>query len=273
MKNNIIVKMLLAVIFFVITIEYILGDPMSLLSATIYLAAPLVYMASSFYVARLYGHGNKTGEALFFVFLGASFWFLGEVIWYILKFFMHAEPFPSIADVFFLLAYPLFFVAIYKGLGHVKDDWKKIKKSTIIFNVILAIFLTGVVSYWGIYSAYDPELGISENIFAMSYGVGDLFLVFGLLWAVSLVSIYGKGKLGRFWNIMTGGVLLYLVADILFAMFQSEYLGGFQLYGYIDIIWMASYFVLAYGLLENALVVNAIQEKMEKSPLAAENLK
>ncbi len=262
MKNNIIIKTLLAIIFLAISSSYLTGNPTSLLNATLYLLAPLLFMSAGFYVTRLYGHGSDNGNALFFISLGASCWMLAEIIWYVFKFFMDTAPFPSIADGFFLLAYPLFFVAIYKGLTGIKTEWTKINRATLILNLLIAIILTAVVSYWGIYKAYDQEVGNLENIFAISYGIGDLFLVMGVLWATSLSGIYREGKLGIFWKKMTLGFFLYLIADILFAMYQTEYSDGIKPYVYIDIIWISSYFVLAYGLMENAFFMKAIKDKI-----------
>ncbi len=262
MKNNIIIKVLLFVILAIVASVYFLDEPSSLSNATLYLAAPLIFALAGLYATRLYGHGSDSGIALFFISLGASCWLLGEIIWYVFKFFMDKSPFPSVADAFFLLAYPLFFIAIYKGLESIKNEWRKIGKATLISNLIIAVILALAVAYWGIYKVYDPEAGSLENIFSISYGVGDLFLILGVLWTSSLVGVYGNGKLGRFWKIMGSGFFLFLLADILFAIYQEKYISDMRPYNYIDIIWVAGYLILAYGLLEKALLINSIKEKI-----------
>jgi hypothetical protein len=215
------------------------------------------------YASKIYGFNSATGRSLLLITGGFICWALGEIIWYVLKNFMNSDPFPSLTDVFFLLGYPLLFVGIYQGFVMAEIKLKTIKKSLLIMLLLASILLTILVAYFGIYQAYDSNVNLVTNIVAMSYGVVDLVLVIASMFTILAANEYQGGKLASFWKTMTLGFILFLIADILFAVYGEQYVGDIKPYVYIDLIWIAGYLVLAFGMLENIIHVSAIQKKIK----------
>jgi hypothetical protein len=127
-----------------------------------------------------------------------------------------------------------------------------------------------IVSYYGIYQVYDSTAGALYNFVSIGYGVADLILIIASMFAFTIISIYRGGKLATFWLRMIVGFLLFLVADILFALFATQYEEGLKPFVYIDLLFIASYLFFIYAMLNKFITVYRLQQDIKKQ-LAQEN--
>jgi hypothetical protein len=242
-------------LFFVVS-----EDIESIQVQSVYLITTFIASIGAFLAFREFGIKHDNGKVLFLLFLGVSMWSLAEVIWFVYRFFLGIDPYPSIADLFFLLPYPIFALAIFqarKSIGQKlnKKDWHF---WTLDFLIGLLLVLT--VSYFGIYKAYDSSADSVANILGISYGVVDLLLVVASLFSMTIMREFKKGKLGYFWAVMTVGFFLFLVADVLFAMFNVQYEENLaKPYTYIDLVWVLGYIVLGYGFFDKYIFIKRIK--------------
>ena len=81
------------------------------------IAAPIIELlviTILFYATlRSKPQGLRMQIAWFLIFIAFSFYAIGDIIWAILELGFNQNPFPSVADVFYLIFYPLFAIGIY----------------------------------------------------------------------------------------------------------------------------------------------------------------
>ena len=73
----------------------------------------LVVLTLFYATIRSVNYGKRVQIAWMFIALAFSFYMVGDIIWAILELGIHQRPFPSIADLFYLIFYPLFAIGIY----------------------------------------------------------------------------------------------------------------------------------------------------------------
>ncbi len=263
MRTNKFLIAFFCILLILLATAYIISDPASLLTETLFLFPVFLSAAAGFLAASAYGLKSHNGKAMILIAFGLSFWAIGELIWYIFKNYSGIDPFPSIADAFFLLAYPLLLVGIVYGTRLAQTKWNQMNKKMVTCGIIAVVILAAFVSYWGIYKAFDPETSLFENIIAMSYGAADLILLSALIFSLGIARAFRGGRFGVFWTIIAVGFSFNLVADILFAIYRTPYGEDLKPYMYIDLIWIAGYLLVAYALLDNAFSLRAIHKKLK----------
>ena len=250
-------------IFLAISAVYVLSPKAQAIPVeTVYLIAPIGAALIGLYTAGAYGLKSANGRALLFITGGLVCYAIAETIWYISVLVGNSDS-PSIADVFYLLAYPFLGAGIYQGFRAAGINLKTVKKSLLAIVISVSIVLTILVLYFSVYQAYDPTEDALTNTVNLSYGLVDLILVIASLLTVLVASEYRGGKLASFWKIMTVCFLLNLIGDISFAIFQPQYLDDIKPYVYIDLIWTAEYIIIAFAMLENYLHIFAVQKNIK----------
>lgn len=236
--------MIFIAFFIAVLATYLSGDYESLVVQLWNLAPPLTAAVCGIFAIKVYNLNNPHAKAIAFMSLGVFFWFLGDFIWAIFEYFLNISPFPSVADFFYLLAYPLLLVGLTVEL---KSNVLKFSWTKILLGVVIAVLLGILVIYFGVIKAYAPEESLVNNVIAMAYGIGDLILIiFGM--AVLGVAIgYQKGKLFFPWISIVCGFCLILLADILFAVYREQYESYLGLFRNIDLGWISGFLLIAFG--------------------------
>ena len=262
MKKRIIIFL---AIFLAFSAFYVFGlETQETPVMTLYLMFPVGAALIALYTSRIYGFKSANGRAILLIAVGLTCWAVGEIIWYIsYNFNVGSDTVPSPADVFYLLSYPFLGAGIYQGFVAAGVNLKTVKKSLLAIVLSVSLVLTILVAYFMVYQAYDPTADVSTNILNLTYGLVDLVLVIGSLFTILVANEYKGGKLALFWKIITAGFFLYLISDILNAMYQVQYMDSIKPYVYIDLLYTASYIILAFGMLENYLHVRTVQKNIK----------
>lgn len=231
----------------------------SLINDLLFLLAPFCSTLGGLYAARAYGRNNTHGLSFYLIAAGLASLFIGEVLFLNYEIILKTQAFPSLADVFYLLSYPLMLVGF---LREVKNY--KMKESSLdqVLLMIITVLLGFVVCYFGIYLAYQADESILNNTIAMAYGVGDLFLIAIALNILVLTFDFKGGKLFAAWLAICIGVFLTLVADILFAIYNMQFDQGIWLYRQIDLLWVGGYLSIAYGCFSVGHIIKEVQQKI-----------
>lgn len=254
-RNFLIV--VLAAFFGATLITYLSGDYESLTNSIWNLVPPLFAAICGTMTVKVYGMSNPHAKALAFLTLGVFFWFLGDFIWFILEYFYNKNPFPSAADYFYLLAYPILLVGLMQEIKNNSIRWTNGKA---LLAVLISLLFGLIVFYFGIVLAYDPDQSLLNNLVALSYGVGDLVLIIFSV-AILMVALgYQKGRLFLPWLYILIGFALILVADILFAIFREEY-ENFTVVRNLDLGWISGFLFISFGVFS---IGNAIKEARKK---------
>lgn len=256
MSKKFLIVVLIA--FFAATlVTYLSGDYESLTNNIWNLLPPLFAAICGVMTVKVYGINNPHAKALAFLSLGVFFWFLGDFIWFILEYFYNKNPFPSVADYFYLLAYPILLVGLIQEVKSNSIKWTNGKALTA---VLVSLIFGLIVFYFGIILAYDRDQTLLNNIIAISYGVGDLVLIIFSV-AILMVALgYQKGRLFLPWLYVLVGFTLILAADILFAIFNEEY-ENFTAVRNLDLGWISGFLLLGFGFFS---IGNALKEARQK---------
>jgi len=205
---------------------------------------------SSGFTFRKYGHNLRQRFSLvWFCFtLGMALWFLGETGWAIYTLLLGVEiPYPSIADVFWLIGYIPLFLALYL---YVKTFGSVLSGRTLGISMTTTFVSSVLVSV----ALITPILGAEEDLITMfvdfAYPLLDLAL-FSM--AVLGLAVFLKGKLGKSWLLINAGILADVSADILFSYTtaQETYYSGHPLellfhFGYL--LFLLAFYAHAKGL-------------------------
>lgn len=226
----------------------------------IYLVSPFIAVLSGFYLVKTYGIGGSRGKVFLFFTLGLLAWFLGDVLWMLFSVFLDIDPFPSVADVVYLISYPLLLTSVLIEVFTNKISWTAKK---LVPAILLSAFLIIFTSYYGIYYAYSTDATMLENIVSIAYGVGDTLIAVLIIFVLMVSLEYQKGQFFLPWIGLFMGMIFMVFADILYAVYYEPYGLLIKTYQYIDLLWIASYLTFSYSQLCIASIVKGAQDKIK----------
>lgn len=161
-------------------------------------------------------------------------WAIGGVLWLFIETVLQQEAFPSIADLFYFLYYPLFFLAILKlpAKPMKRGEWIDLALDMGI------VMLAAALIFWNF--LIGPTLMAGETelitlILSVLYPVFDLLLIFTLLVIMYRRLEYSTpGPL----ILLTGSAAMMILSNSLFIYqsLQEVYMSG----GILDVGWVVS---------------------------------
>ncbi len=184
---------------------------------------------------------TKNGRTMTIIMLGFLLYTLAETTWFL--FVMAGEdPYPSIADVFWIAGYIPFIV----GLGlSAKSIKMKFQKSTLVIWIVLSIVLAISVIAIDVYPLIVEEFNI-ETLVAVTYPIADVLVIIP---ALVLVLKYRSGEIARPWAILIIGFFLTAIGDIWYVFEENAGIYTSP-YSYVDFFLSLGYvFFIMSGLL------------------------
>jgi len=181
--------------------------------------------AMGFCMFRLYRLDRRLAVVWFFFALSILALSIADSLWAYLVLVAKIEPFPSLADVFYLFSYPLFLIAVVvlPSRKFTRSEWAKILLD------IGCIYLSAVLIYWNLLLSplvqSGNQLPLPSQILLMAYPVGDV-----ILFASTLIILYRQPHYSYrnpiWW--VTGGAAVMIVADTLFCfqVANGQHLSG-----------------------------------------------
>jgi len=188
--------------------------------------AGVAMIVSGFALVKYWGNlGDKFSQIWVGFHLGMVFWFLGEVGWAVYTLLLNVEiPYPSIADVAWLIGYVPLLAALFLYLRTFEFA---ISKSMLAVTAV-AVFIESFILFTFLVSpvlATTAEEEITTLVVDIAYPALDLALfslsTLGLL-------IFAKGKIAPAWLLINSAILTTAVADVLFSYttLQETYYNG-----------------------------------------------
>jgi diguanylate cyclase (GGDEF)-like protein len=196
----------------------------------------LVYVALS---TRSYSKKMATAWLLLAAAMFANF--MGEFLWSIIENILQIDPYPSIADVAYLLFYPLFFAGILSFPSVDRQNYGRVNR--ILDLIILLVggsLITWIVIIGPIIQVDDFE-SMYNTFLNLAYPIGDTVI----FWAV-LISIYDRKyqRVGMPLLLIVIAVIVMIVTDVIFSLqdiYETYSSGNFLDFGY-------AFFPLTVGL-------------------------
>ncbi|MCX6680324.1 MAG: ATP-binding protein [Methanothrix sp.] len=191
-----------------------------------------------FYTARrLVGRARKA-----WIMIAAAMLFntLGDLSWSVIEFVLHQNPFPSFADIGYLMFYPLFALGIFLLPEVPFSPREKIKILLDAGIVIVSITLV----FWVLLIA---PIVISIEVFDLESAVSLAYPVMDLLLFIALIELLyrkldsrGQGPI----IILALSSAILILTDVIFSIQTQQ--GTFVSGGLLDSGWVMSY--LLFGL-------------------------
>ena len=248
LKTNINLKVIVGIISVVIVFHIYVNfvsnpdDADNIISIFSFLN-PLAVSIASFIVAAKYidaGVYRRAYIALGFAYLMI---FLGELSYLIYDLVLEIEPYPSIADVFFFLQYPLTIAYLIINIKFFSTITSKYKIWIIALpSLIIAGYASNAFSELGEYG-FDFFYGVS---FVASASVLLAFTVLG-------ATIFREGLLGKAWMILVIGILSLTIGDTWY--YHLELIGEFDLIHPVNLFWYAGYWIIIYALYKHKKII------------------
>jgi len=186
---------------------------------------------------KLFKQKHIQTKSFVFYTLGLASWFIAEQIWIAYDYFLEGDPFPSEADFFYILAYPLMTAFLFYSL---KPILKSVSRNVWLFAIGLSFsFLIPTVP-----AAYDDMLGepVYATLVALAY---PILSSFQLVPAIIGVMFLTKNRANLSWMLILFGFIMYSVADTFFllAELDGSYYDGHP----TDLMYIASFLFLLFA--------------------------
>ncbi|MBI1839124.1 MAG: hypothetical protein HYR95_02435 [Candidatus Colwellbacteria bacterium] len=210
------------------------------------------------------------GRAIFFISVGLIMWGLGSLVFSYYNIVQNVEvPYPSLADVGFILAPPFWIIGLFnlgKGIG----AGYKMRTSRGKAIIAAIIMLSLSVSYYLLLSvarggAFDfTESGILKMTLDVLYPLFDAFLltIIALIYGLSYQALEGRFK----WpiDLLLIGFLAMYLADFSFSYTTTQ--GTYYSSDWVDLLFLSAMFLLSAGV--NALDIQGISSHARAELLA-----
>jgi len=192
----------------------------------------------AFVVVRRWGREGKFGRVYFGTFVGMLFIFLGDVAGAVYDIILRtATPFPSIADVFYLLGYAVASVSLLSFLWF----FRKAVDRRMAYKVIL-LFVVSACILSGVFLFSHSLTGTSVLDLDVIYGVSDSFVI---TLSVIMLLVFSQSKfISPPWRWFALGLLLTGGAHFLNGLGNSE--GWYSFPDPIDLVYLWGY--ISFGL-------------------------
>ena len=216
---------------------YIGKDIVEIVTNWIYVPVPAAAVVLSILFAIRNGIKGSHGKAWILFALAMSAWFIGEEIWLVYDLVYNEDPFPSAADIFYLLGYVFFLLFSLLYLHPVRNG---ITKKMIGTAIAISVALVIPTVYYSLESSAD--YGSFELALAASYPILDAIT---LVPSMIGISLFFGGKVNFMWTLVMVGMLVFVIADTAFLVtdMTGEYYTGHP----IDILYLWSYLLFAFG--------------------------
>ncbi|MDD5357139.1 MAG: hypothetical protein PHS53_03280 [Candidatus Pacebacteria bacterium] len=197
------------------------------------------------------GFRSSTGKSVIFLSTGLLTWAIGTLIFAYYNLFLDiAVPYPSLADVAYIVSWPLWTIGILYLSPAIGLKYQLKKMSGKVFLLIIPL-VTIFLSYYLLFvigrgGVIDLSGGSLKLFFDLAYPIGDIVI----LSITALVYSLSFNYLGGFFKfpiivIMLGFVLNYL-ADFSFSYTTTQ--ETFDVANWNDLLFTTAMFVLSVGL-------------------------
>jgi hypothetical protein len=190
--------------------------------------------------------GNPARPAWFLLSLGLLSTFAGQLCLAPHQLAWNETPFPSVADMFYVLSYPLLIAALvallnaYREAGFPLGSTGERAAILAVVGVIAAVLAVPILR--PVAEVEGPLLG---RVLTVAYPILDLLLLLPLALLLRVALRLRGGHAGEVWLLLLVGFVFLCAGDICFAYFQS--LGMEHLDPFVHATYILSYGLIAGG--------------------------
>ena len=197
----------------------------------------LVAGIAAIIVARRYWGSEVFGKTYLSLAIAFIFLFVGDSTYIYYDWYTDEAPYPSVADLFFLLFYPF---AAYHLIQNIKYFKKDLKWGPKIGVPVLVMLIVGIFAYMSI----DM---IDEEPFDFYFGLMFVLasaVIFSL--AILGAAVFRDSILGTAWLLLAGGIFAFTVADVWY--YYLEVVDGYTGDHFVNTLWVLGNTAIIYAL-------------------------
>ncbi len=228
---------LLATGFIMLYANFLSDETRTLITNLLYVPVPGAMVILSIILSTRFRTSGKHGKAWILFALLAVLWFTAEQIWIVYELIYHIDPWPSVADFFYIAGYPfLFAFSIFYLLPLRKAISRKLIIATSLVSI--ALFIPTIIL---VYENSSSENNF-EIVLASSYPILDAIILCPALIGISL---FFKGEANILWTVICAAIILNVVADTGFLMLtiDDSYYTGHP----VDLLFLWQYLLFSFG--------------------------
>lgn len=175
-------------------------------------------------------------KSLLFLVMSFISWFTAELTWNLYEHVLEIDPYPSIADFFYISAPIFMFVSLIVFLQPLQN---KIKKTHVIFASLISILI--LIPILNMTFEANSKVELFEIVIAMIYPIVDAILLVPAIIAI-LFSV--QERKNSFLIMIVIGIVIFIVGDylFLFLVIYDQYYDGNP----VDILWLTSYVIWSF---------------------------
>ncbi len=188
-------------------------------------------------------HRPVARGAWYWLAAGQLSWFLGDVLWFWYAYALQVEPYPSPADLLYLLGYPLLATGL---IFMVRTRRRGLDLAGLIDSSIVTISC-GLVS-WVVLAgpvARSSEESLLARVVGVAYPAADILLL-----AVLVRLVIGPGSRVRALTLLVASATAALVADSAFALLEAT--GGWNS-DVTGMLWLSGYVLMGAAALHPSM--------------------
>jgi signal transduction histidine kinase len=179
--------------------------------------------------------------------IGASMWFIAEQIWATYDHVFNVDPFPSIADVFFLSAYPFYISFLIISLKPIRNN---IPKKILIFSISLSfsILIPSIIVSIG---SLDGDQFLTHSI-ALTYPILSSIQLIPALIGIMFLT---RKKASYTWMLLLFGFIMFSASDtvFLFTQLNEAYYDGHP----VDLLFLYSFILLIFSMYSRMKIIHS----------------
>ena len=230
-----------------ITISHFLGDDVIKYYGNLaYLPVGGLLLIVAFWSVRHFGIDGVHGIG-WLAFTGfAMMWILAEIIWMISELIFQIDPFPSTADLFYLMGYPFLLMFLVSYLIPFKEA---ISKKLVMIALSLSFVSIVISTTFQLNNLYMSEtnfeiIKLFDVVFSMAYLIADGIILVPTIIGIGLF-LRDSNRTKPLWILIFFGILFTFVGDSYFMILDvnDEYYTGHP----GELLFYFAYVLLAFG--------------------------
>ena len=206
-----------------------------------YIPTAGTFLIVSILIISRFGMSGNVGLAWISFGGYAISWFIAEMLWIVQELYLKIDPFPSSADIFYLMGYPfllMFFIAYLQPV-----------QSAITKKMLIAtsLFAMGILIP-SLYFALEPSKStdLLQYVLSVIYPILDAVVIIPALLGVVL---FFKGQVNFTWTLICLGMISLFVADTAFLFEQND--DSYYTGNPMEILFYWNYILLTFGVYGN----------------------
>lgn len=170
----------------------------------------------------------------------------GDLTYWLYESVLGLQPYPSVADVFYLASFPL----LGGGIALALRAFTRGQKQVVPLAASALACAVATAAVWSSVLApvlADEEVSTLEKVLGAFYPLGDLWLLLFPALALALALLrFAGGRLATPWAIIAFGALAMAVTDTVYIWldYAGTYVGG----SLVDVGWWVAYAAIGLGL-------------------------